>query len=528
MERRQASSPRSCAGQRCNCRGFRSTALTASHRGRCCYVLYAFARRRGLRLRLRAGRLVAAAAGRVRRPVRAHRPLEEPVARAAHRLGVRPRPVRGRPQLDRDRLHLSGGMPAWLGWVAVVLLSLYLAVYPALATGLAWRFGTRRPGRARHRSSAAPGRSPNGCAARCSPAFPWNPAAAALAPTPLITITPLDRHLRPVRAWWSCSAARSGSNIYKKWLPLVVILGVTLLLWLLPSSPRPGGPADDRTVRIVQPNIGQEDKWRPGFDEEAARRLASSVRPAERRAAAAAVARGRDHRPARGRAHRRASGHGRIPAHARRGAARPDDRLLTGGIADRLARRRPRRWRRQQHLRARAGRARSSAATTRRISCPTANICRCGRCCRRSACRGSRRATSISRRARARARSTSAASGARSASSSATKSSSRARWSTSTTAPTSSSIPSNDAWFGRWGPPQHLAQARLRAAEEGMPVLRSTPTGISAVIDGRGNVVKALPWRTAGVIDAVLPPPRFAAALRALRQCHPAAARASR
>ena len=66
--------------------------------------------------------------------------------------------------------------------------------------------------------------------------------------------------------------------------------------------------------------------------------------------------------------------------------------------------------------------------------------------------------------------------------------------------------PSNDAWFGRWGPPQHLAQARLRAAEEGLPVLRATPTGISAVIDARGNVVKQLPWRAAGVIDAVLPP----------------------
>src|SRR3990170_4522984 len=35
----------------------------------------------------------------------------------------------------------QAAMPAWLGWVAVVLLSLYLAVYPALAAGLAWRFG---------------------------------------------------------------------------------------------------------------------------------------------------------------------------------------------------------------------------------------------------------------------------------------------------------------------------------------------------------------------------------------------------
>jgi apolipoprotein N-acyltransferase len=66
--------------------------------------------------------------------------------------------------------------------------------------------------------------------------------------------------------------------------------------------------------------------------------------------------------------------------------------------------------------------------------------------------------------------------------------------------------PSNDAWFGAWGPPQHLAQARMRAAEEGIPVLRSTPTGISAIIDARGNVVRSLPLGTAGVIDGVLPP----------------------
>jgi apolipoprotein N-acyltransferase len=65
--------------------------------------------------------------------------------------------------------------------------------------------------------------------------------------------------------------------------------------------------------------------------------------------------------------------------------------------------------------------------------------------------------------------------------------------------------PSNDAWFGSWGPPQHLAQARLRAAEEGIPVIRSTPTGISAVVDAHGQVVKALPWREAGVVDAQLP-----------------------
>ena len=66
--------------------------------------------------------------------------------------------------------------------------------------------------------------------------------------------------------------------------------------------------------------------------------------------------------------------------------------------------------------------------------------------------------------------------------------------------------PSNDAWFGRWGPPQHLAQARLRAIEEGLPVIRSTPTGISAVIGGDGSIVARLPLNRPGFIETVLPP----------------------
>jgi apolipoprotein N-acyltransferase len=65
--------------------------------------------------------------------------------------------------------------------------------------------------------------------------------------------------------------------------------------------------------------------------------------------------------------------------------------------------------------------------------------------------------------------------------------------------------PSNDAWFGTIGPPQHLAQARLRAIEEGLPVVRATPTGISAVIDANGRIMKSLPLGTSGRIDAVVP-----------------------
>ncbi len=67
--------------------------------------------------------------------------------------------------------------------------------------------------------------------------------------------------------------------------------------------------------------------------------------------------------------------------------------------------------------------------------------------------------------------------------------------------------PSNDGWFGVSGPPQHLAQARMRAIEEGLPVLRATVTGISAVIDARGVVRQHLPMHASGRIDGTVPPP---------------------
>src|SRR6185437_7313595 len=117
----------------------------------------------------------------------------------------------------------QSNMPAWLGWVAVVLLSLYLAVYPAMAAGVAWRFGRND----RVVLVVALG----GAWAICEwlrgtmfTGFPWNPAAVVLVPTPFIKIGSLIGTYG-----LSGVVVLLGGAIwleyYRKWLPLVVIVG---------------------------------------------------------------------------------------------------------------------------------------------------------------------------------------------------------------------------------------------------------------------------------------------------------------
>jgi apolipoprotein N-acyltransferase len=396
----------------------------------------------------------------------------------------------------------QSNMPAWLGWVAVVLLSIYLALYPAIAAGVAWWFGrddrvvlVTALGGAWAITEWLRGTLFTG--------FPWNPAAAALAPTPLIGVTPLIGTYG-----MSGLVVLLGGAVwleyYRKWLPLVVILGTTVFLWVLPSASVPPDPLTIRNVRIVQPNIGQEDKWRPGFDDEAARRLAKLSGPptGEPRLLlwpeAAITEPVQDDRSV-------AQGFAAFQRTRAASVLGAGDVLLTGGLA----------------IQSRDGVHVAGATNSVFAIGPGGTVI--GRYDKAHLVpygeylpmRPLLSSIGLSRLAPGDL-DFSSGPGPRTIDLG-------GEWGKvgfdlcyeiifsghvvdEHNRPGFIFNPSNDAWFGSWGPPQHLAQARLRAAEEGLPVLRATPTGISAVVDARGNIVKEIPWRTAGAIDAVLPP----------------------
>jgi len=394
-------------------------------------------------------------------------------------------------------------MPPSLGWVAVVLLSLYLAIFPALATGLAWRVG-------RDKETALVLALAGGWAvtewlrAGIFTGFPWNPAAAAMVPTPLITVTALIGTYG-----FSALTVLLGSVIWlevrRKWLPGVLIVLATAILWLLPASQVPEDPLTIEPIRIVQPNIGQQDKWRPEFSEAAARRLAElSNMPGGQRPRLlfwpeAAVTEPLEDQRA-----------GPPEAFARyertRAASSIESRefLLTGGIG----------------LTSRDWQTIGGATNSVFVIAPTGDVA--GRYDKAHLVpygeylpmRAILEPLGLARLAPGDVDFDSGP-GPRTLdipgwgkvglqvcyeiifSGDVVDDSNR---------PEFIFNPSNDAWFGSWGPPQHLAQAQLRAAEEGLPVIRATPTGISAVVDANGRIVEKLGWRTAGVIDADLPP----------------------
>lgn len=66
----------------------------------------------------------------------------------------------------------------------------------------------------------------------------------------------------------------------------------------------------------------------------------------------------------------------------------------------------------------------------------------------------------------------------------------------------------NDSWYGDLsGPFQHMTIARFRSIEEGLPMIRSAQTGVSAIIDAHGRVLRSLELGKQGVLNGQLPPP---------------------
>ncbi len=397
----------------------------------------------------------------------------------------------------------QANMPAWLGWVALVLLSLYLAVYPALATGLAWRFGNA------HRfllMLALAGSWPvtEWLRGTMFTGFPWNPIGVSFADTPVlgwaqfIGTYGLSLLMAFVGGtiWLTASGHKPARN---------ALIGYFVLLAIMYAAPSSAVCCAGKAIRVVQPNIGQQDKWRPGFEEEAARRLAIlSMKPGGERPRlllwpeAAVTAPLEDEltvdRPSAELERQRATA-----------LVGSGEYLLTGGIA----------------VFSKDGRRIDGAANSifilgsggRQVGrYDKAHLVPFGEYL---PMRPLLSAIGLSRLAPGDIDFASAA-GPRTV---ALPGWGRVGFQLCYEIIFPGSVvdprdrpdfifnPSNDAWFGRWGPPQHLAQARLRAAEEGIPVIRSTPTGISAVIDAHGQILKALPWQTAGVIDTRLPAP---------------------
>jgi apolipoprotein N-acyltransferase len=408
----------------------------------------------------------------------------------------------------------QASMPHWLGWVAVVLLSLYLAVYPAMATGLAWRWGDRPPravtgevGLSFVLIFAAAWIVTEWLRATMFTGFAWNPVGVALLPTAVARLSA-----------WVGTYGLSG---------IAVLLGGALLLlahrgWTagigtlaavsaftalaLVTAPAPL-PSPRIPVHIVQPNIGQQDKWTAGFEERNFARLARLTGPPTGTPRLILWPEAAVTDPLQdGRTGRVLKQLDAADTRARvAGLLGPGDLLLTGGITFRSTDRM------------------NLTSATNSVFAMNARGMILGRYDKAHLvpygeylpARPILSSLGLSRLAPGDV-DFDPGPGPRTLtfplagrvgfqlcyeiifSGEVVDRANRPAWIYN---------PSNDAWFGAWGPPQHLAQARLRALEEGLPVLRATPTGISAVIAADGTLLQSLPWRVPGVMDATLPPP---------------------
>ncbi len=387
----------------------------------------------------------------------------------------------------------QSNMPAWLGWVGVVVLSLYLAIFPAVSAGLAWRWG--RSDRLRLvLLFAAAWIVTEFLRGALFTGFPWNPLGISLLLTPAAIFSSLAGTYA-----LSGLAALIGGALYlvarRSWsrggavaIAVAALIGTAFL-----AAPAPDGEPGAR-VRIVQPNVSQDMKHEVGYGPQL-RRFEQSARsvggpPTLLLWPEDGVPFMLDEEP--------------FAAERIGSWLRPGDLLLTGGAKlERDEGDRPVGARNSVHavdpsgaLLARYDKAHlvpwGEYLPLRSLLEPlglarvvpgdldfwegpgprTYDLPGFGRVgmqiCYEIVFSG--HVVDPDNR------------------------------------PDFIFNPSNDAWFGWWGPPQHFAQARLRAIEEGLPVVRATPTGVSGIIDARGNVLASVPKHEQGVIDARVPP----------------------
>ena len=410
--------------------------------------------------------------------------------------------------------HYQDAMPVWLGWVAVITLAFYIAVYPALAVGLAWRWGRDYPLRFAL-FFAAGWTVTEWLRASLFTGFAWNPLGVILVPTNvdllarvigtygLSAIVILMAGLTlAIGQWLARSNIRNFSLTPKSGKGALIGIAVAVTapliismlsgVELIPHKEPTGG-----LVRIVQPNIGQQDKHNDTFDAiNFAKLTAMTGKPGkEPRLILWPEAATPDFLEE------------EIWARERIAALMgPKDAILTGGVAlifdknDKLSAAHNSTFAMTPDARL-IGRYDKSHLVPYGEYLPMRPIL--------SAIGLSRLVPGDVDFLPGPGAQTIALPGFGKAgvqicyeiifSGDVVSNDNR---------PDFLFNPSNDAWFGAWGPPQHLAQAQLRAIEEGVPVIRSTPTGISAVINASGKLIATLPYKQAGFIQTHLPLPR--------------------
>ena len=385
-------------------------------------------------------------------------------------------------------------MPPALGWVAVGLLAMYLAVYPMVAAALAWQVG-RGHARTFVLVFAAGWIGSEWLRATMFTGYPWNPLGVVW--LPILGIARL--------AAWTGTYGLSGLTVLasgallwafrRNWIAAAAVLVPTAIAAIYPlPADGPGGP----TVRFVQPNIGQHDKYDPALEMKNYKRLANLTGSRQRfprlivwpEAAIPAYLEDEEE--------------WRMRLASLLG---PRDILLTGGLAivrqsegDQL-----------HEIGAKNSLFALSATGQLLDRYDKAHLVPFGEYLPMRPLLAS---IGLSRLAPGDL-DLMAGSGPRTLEIPGFGKVGAVicyeiifsgRVVDGARRPGMLINPSNDAWFGPSGPEQHLAQARLRAIEEGLPIIRATPTGISAAIDPYGRVLATIPQHVAAAKEIRMPP----------------------